>query len=371
MTERKYVAKTLKELLDNPMVLDSLDRSKDIIPVAEEAISFWDYDLFKRKPSPAYIENGIFKGTDLDLACFLYDLSNREAVIALPKYKSATQFKKRKDQDIISNENRHGRMVGLVANQNFFKFSVRIIDENVVGEDKVGDYRTFSLTDYDGSWYKGWDRIQFIPTRKENRFITENRLWSGNVVYFKNFIHPNRWTSFFGQYYVISKIVIERLAEEIKFLNSQIRRMLDEGISFPQDSGPKSQGPTEYGETKSIKVESFQAKIHIPEMGLKGEFPQLESSQDSLIAAYDKRKNLSRMKDKLMFMVRATEYAHYKNPDRIPPWMIGVKWEDNFVEPGKRIKWQRMKLFQPEVGKHSVSILKRTYPKSVLVSADY
>jgi hypothetical protein len=370
MTAPKYVAKTLRTLLENEMVLDALDRTKDIVPIAQAAEEFWSFDLLNRKPAPAYDEHGIFKGTDLDLACMLYAMSERGAVIKLPYYKSATRRATRKDQELISKGDRHGKMAGLVSNQNFFKFSVRIIDENVVGEDSVGDFRTFSLTDYDGEWYPGWQRIQFVPTRKENRFLTESKLWTGNVIYFKNFIHPNRWVSFFGQYYVISKIVVERLAEEIKFLNAEMKRIKAAGIEFPEGEGPVSY-EHEYGDSKSVKFLSFEAKIFIPEMDLKGDFPAYETTQEGLVQAYRKRKLLARLKDSLSFMCRATEYSHYKNPDKMPQWIKNVQWEDDFVEPGKRTKWQRLKLFQPEVGKHAVSILKRTYEKSAQVAPDY
>ena len=79
---------------------------------------------------------------------------------------------------------------------------------------------------------------------------------------------------------------------------------------------------------------------------------------------------MNRMKDFLRFMTRVTEYAHYINPERMPAWIKNVTWEDGFREPGKRTDWQRMKLFQPEVGKHSVSILKRTYQKADQVNAE-
>ncbi|MCK5600565.1 hypothetical protein KAR91_01780, partial [Candidatus Pacearchaeota archaeon] len=72
----------------------------------------------------------------------------------------------------------------------------------------------------------------------------------------------------------------------------------------------------------------------------------------------------------LRFMTRASEYAHYRNSDRMPAWLKNVAWEEDFVEPGKRTKWERLKLFQPKVGEQSVSILKRTFVKSATVSAD-
>jgi len=371
MTEPKKIAQSLMTLLINPMVLDTLDRTKDIEPIAILATSFWNYDLLSRKPSPAYNEFGVFKGTDLDLACFLYALVGRNAVINLPRYKTATRVKTRDDEVLSSKENRHGKLIGVKGNQKFFKFNITIIDENVIGEDKVGAFRTFSLTSYDGDWYDGWDRIEFVPTLNENKFITENRLWTGNTIYFNNFIHPNRWTSFFGQYYVISKLVVDRLTEEIKFLNSQIKAMKEAGIRFPEGEGPKEYDGYTYGKTKSVKFPSFEAKIFIPDLGLKGEYPKIEHNQENLISTYRKVKRLSNLKSSLMFMTRATEFAHYKNPDRMPAWIENTTWEDGFVEPGKRTKWQRLKLFQPEPGKHAVSILKRVTEKSAQVNEDF
>ncbi len=372
MTQPKYVAQSLMTLLINPMVLDALDRSKNIEPTAQGAIDFWNYDLFARKPSPAYNDYGVFKGTDLDLACFLYALVGRNAVINIPRYKSATVRTERADQKLSSASNRHGRLMGVKANKDFWKFNISMIDENVIKEDDVGDWRTFSLTDYDGSWYHGWDKIEFVPTLNENKFITESKLWSGHTIYFTNFIHPNRWTSFFGHHYVISKLVVDRLAEEIKNLNAQMKAMKAAGIEFPEGEGPAAYDGYSYGDAKSVKFESFQAKIYIPEMGLTGEWPVYEQNQEKLVEIYQKRKRLANLKDALMFMTRATEYAHYKNPERMPHWIQNVDWEDGFRESSRsRTDWQRLKLFQPEVGKHAVSILKRTYEKSARVSADY
>jgi hypothetical protein len=371
MTEPKHISKSLSTLLVNPMVLDILDRTKDIEPIANIAAGFWDYDLFSRKPSPAYNEYGVFKGTDLDLACFLYALTGRGAVIKIPYYKSGTKKVKRADQMRISSE-AQGAITGLVGNENFFKFSVQIIDQNVVGEDKVGDFRTYTLTDHEGNWSDQWRLIEFVPTLNENKFITENKLWTGNKIIFSNFAHPNRWTSFFGHYYVISKLAVDRLAENISYLNKTIKEILAEGIEYPEGEGPatKPPGTYEYGDTVSKKFRSFQAKIFVPELGLKGEYPKINHDQANLVATYQKAKRLKRLKSSLMFMTRATELAHFNNPDRMPAWIKNVEWEPGFREPGKRTDWERLKLFQPEPGKHSVSILKRTYEKAARVSAD-
>lgn len=368
MTAKKYVAESLKTIMDCEMVQCIINRSCGLADAIDEAMSWWDFDLLARRPSPAYDEYGIFKGTDLDLACFMYALAGRGAVINIPFYKAHTQTKLREDQVLKSKDNRNGELLDVNANKAFFKFNIRIMDMNVIGEDKVGDYRTFSLTDHSGSWYDGWKTIQFEPTLKENRFITENQLWSGNRIVFKNFIHPNRWTSFFGRHYVISKMLIERLEEEAKFLNSEVKRLNEAGINFPPGDGPQSHS-YKYGDTVSKKFPAFEAKIYIPSIQITGEYEAVPDNESGLFRAYHLRKEYNKIIGKLRFMTRASEYAHSQAPSNFPAWMKNVQWEDGFVEPGKRTAWQRLKLFQPAVGQHSVSILKRSFEKTDRVAA--
>lgn len=372
MTEPKYVATSLKGMLDSDIVKCILDRSCPIHTAIDEALSWWNYDLLMRKPSPAYNEYGIFRGTDLDMACFLYALAGRGAVINIPYYKSQTPTQLREDQQLKSRNNRNGELLSVGANKDFFSFNIKIMDQNVIGEDKVGDYRTFSLTDKDGSWYDGWKEIQFEPTLKENRFITENQLWSGHKILFTNFIHPNRWTSFFGHHYVISKMLIDRLEEEAKFLNSEMKRIQAEGIKFPDsddDTAVPQAHKYEYGDSVSKQFTAFNTMVYIPDSQIAGSYDQYATTQSALLICYNRRKTMRQAIAKLRFMTRATEYAHFINPDRFPAWMKNLKWEDGFKIPGKRIVWERLKLFQPKVGEHSVSILKRTMTKSARVAA--
>jgi len=372
MTQPKHVAQSLKTLLENPLVESILDRSCDPRLTAETVKSWWGYDLMTRKPSPAYNDYGIFKGTDLDLACFLYELSGRGAVINIPEYKSHTKSKKKTDQVLTSKYNRNGAITGVSANKDFFSFNVNIIDQNVIGEDKVGDFRTFSLTDKRGDWYQGWRVIQFVPTLRENKFITENKMWSGHKIVFKNFIHPNRWTSFFGHHYVITKLLMERLDDEAKFLYGEMKRILAAGITYPKGKGPKT-GTYEYGEGKQEKFPAFTAKIYIPDTHIAGDYTMVETSQKGLVKAYNDRKYyVYSLIPALRFMTRASEYAHFINPDRMPAWLKNVNWESGFkIPPRGQVLWDRLKLFQPKVGELSVSILKRSFEKSATVAADY
>ncbi|MGD2072386.1 MAG: hypothetical protein PVG65_02730 [Candidatus Thorarchaeota archaeon] len=367
MTQKKTVGESLLFLLTHPVTMTVLNRSNDISEAIEVVKGWWSYDLFKRRPGPAYYdEYGNFHCTDLDLACFLYELSKRGAVITLPTYKSKRASKVREDQQLTSASNRHGKIVGLTANKDFFSFSVKIIDENVVGENSIGDYRNFMLTDFDGTFYKGWRQIQFVPTLKENRWLTENQLFTDNKVYFDNFVAPNRWTSFFGHHYVISKMMLDRLKDEASYYYSKIKEMQEDGIRFPDGKGPTSYDyAKETGEWK--KFPAHEVKVQYPP--IEGEYPKYEHTQENLIKLHKLRNSyIYNISQTIRFMTRVTEMAHFKNPNRFPFWLKGAKWESGYKLPRGKIEWDRLVLFQPEVGKYSVSLLKRTYEKSVEVA---
>ncbi|MCK5616484.1 hypothetical protein KAR91_82240 [Candidatus Pacearchaeota archaeon] len=378
MTKAKKVATTLKNVLDNTVMQGIMDRGSKILPLIEEVKSFWNYDLFKRSPGPAY-RDGVFVGTDLDLACFLYSLAERNAVINIPKYESIRATSRKEGQMIVSKDNRHGQLLGVVSNKDVFSFSIKIKDMNVMSSDEVGDYRNFSITDLDGDWYSGWSTIQFMPDAKENAFLFENELLSGgNRIVFKNFVHPNRWTSFYGKYYFMTKALIERMREQAKDLNLQIKAMLNAGIEYPatgegaQTSWPKSHKE----EGKSVKFESLQVEVDIPDNDTT--FPTYLQTQANLVEITKLRKDLTYKYTPMMqFMTRATELAFFKHgtngddQERMPGWLTDVNWEREYKLKGKKIKWDRLILFQPGVGERAVSIRKRKYQKAQIVSKDY
>lgn len=372
MTLPKHVAKTLKNILDHPMMTDILDKSKDISNIVNEVSNWWKYDLFTRKPGPAYDEDGIFLGTNLDLACFLYELADRKAIINLPEYKNIRSRKIKEGQIKVSNENRHGAILGLNANKETFLFSMKIKDMNIITSNFVGDYRNFSITDFTGNWYDGWKKIDFIPDKEENKFITESKILENNTIIFNNFVSPNRWTSFFGQYYFITKVLIDRLTEEASYYYTETKKMLEEGIRFPEreNSNEEEGQRVEREKGKTIKVKAFQAEIDTPKN--ESVFPTFEHNQENLIKLSDLRRYyIYKLIPKLRFATRATELSYYNSQDNMPSWLENVKWEKDYVVPGKRIKWERLVLFQPGVGERGVSIRKRNYEKSEMVDKDY
>ncbi len=375
MTKVKEVAKTLKSTINNPIIAKIIDKSCSIDNIIDTVKNYWGYDLFTRKPGPAY-KKGVFVGTDLDLAVFLYALIGRDAVINIPSYKSMRQTKVTEGVMLSSKENRHGQLLSLVSNKNTFIFSIKVKDMNVMSSEEVGGFRTFSLTTFDGSWYSGWKNLQFMPSAKENAFLAKTAIVTDNSIIFKNFIHPNRWTSMYGQYYFITKLLIDRLTAEGAHYNKEIKRMLAEGVEYP-DEAPAKKWPasTPAGDKKSITVDAFVAEVDFPDDG--SEFITYENTVDNLVDLTAKRKYyVYNVSPHLRFMTRATEQAFNnhimdKGINVMPSWFQNVTWEEGYKEKGKRIAWNRLVLYQPEVGKRAVAIRFRKWAKSEEVDITY
>lgn len=379
----KQVAGTLVNILDNPLMQAVLDSTASVEKFATDMISRWSMDLYTRKPGPAITEDGKFKGTDLDLACFLMALVDRGAVINLPSYKSKRQTEVKEGQRLLSKENRHGKVISLSAHQQVFSFSIRIFDNNIIaqdpqnGQEATGDFRNFMLVDIDGSWYEGWKRIEFMPSAMENNFLNDHSLWSGHSVIFKNFVHPNRWVSLYGQYYFQTKALIQRMSHEAQFLNTEIKRLQAAGVRYPiTGEGAKKVWPKSHkvGEAKSVKVDAMEVEVDLP--AFSGEYDSIEATQEELVRITDLRKSwVNKIVPMLRFATRTVELAFFKHGmkdgvPKMPSWISGAEWEKDFVLPGKRNKWNRLILFQPAVGEFGVAIRYRLFQKSERVAKD-
>jgi hypothetical protein len=370
MTLPKKVAKTLTGIMDHPIMKIIMDRSKLINGVLHEVNSWWGYYLYLRKPGPAYIDDR-FVGTDLDMSCFLFELVERNAVINIPEYKSIRPRSRTKGFQVISPMNRHGQIIGLTSNKDTFLFSIRLKDMNVISSNTVGAYRNFSLTDLSGNLYI--KSFQFIPNQKENKFLTDSYVVDvNNNISFEYFVHPNRWSSMFGQHYIMTKMLIERLKEQCADYQVRIDEMLKKGIRYPKKGGIPFQWPEKTKEIgKKVIVESFQVEMTFPEN--TGKFQDWKFTQENLVRLTELRNYLLfTFIPKLQFAVRTVEFAYYKyGENRIPHWIKNTKWESNYVPPGRRAKWDRIILFQRKVGEEGISLKKRVYKKSEEVSLDY
>jgi len=244
----KSVAASLTSVLDDPRMVEIQDRTKNVEDLATKMLDEWSLDLFTRKPGPAVNANGEFQGTDLDLATFMTALSIRNAVIVLPSYKGMRASTVREGERRVGTT-RNGSIMTLYSNKEAFSFGVRIKDMSIVQTDPVtgqethGAPRNFSLVDVKGEWHKGWDRIEFSPTAKENDFLRDHKVWTGNTYVVKNFIHPNRWMSIYGNPYFMAKAMVQRLQEEAKFLRDEIKRLQENGTASRNPAkGPRRSG---------------------------------------------------------------------------------------------------------------------------------
>ena len=70
-------------------------------------------------------------------------------------------------------------------------------------------------------------------------------------------------------------------------------------------------------------------------------------------------------------MTRATEFAHFKNPDRFPHWIKGTEWNHEYKQKGGKKVWSRLVLCQPENFKLGLALRKRSWSKSTRVSENY
>jgi len=377
----KEVAQTIKDMVASEAMTTVIDRTssyEDVIDIANTVVDHWSYDLFKRNPKPALVENGVLKPTDLDLACFMSALAERRAAIVLPKYEGRRAKTITEGERVVSSQNRTGKIIGLVANRDVFSFSVRIEDTNVIsssknGEDKVGAPRNFMLTDLDGSFWRGWDAIEFMPSAKENEFLEDKNLWTGHTVHFKNFVHPNRWASLYGQYYFLTKALIERLSDQASWFRVNKKRLLDEGIRFPVtgESGAKKEWPkSTKGSSRSEKFTAFEAEIDAP---WKGEFGDIPSTQEALVEIERAARLISySIVPRLRFHARATELAFFQagmDKKGFPSWIKNAQWESGYVQEGKRKEWNRLVLHQLLPGQTGFAIRFRTFQKSEQVAS--
>jgi hypothetical protein len=384
----KRIAKTIIDMTTSETMTRLLDRSRSIDEaLLEELSNHWRFDLYSRRPGPALVDAGILKPTDLDLACFLSALVERGAVLNLPTYKSQRPKTVREDEWIVSSKNRHGKAIGLVSNKEVFSFGLRIVDQNVVRTtetgDEVGAPRTFMLVGLDGEWSESWRKIEFVPTAKENDFLHDKKLWTDNVVVFENFVHPNRWTSFYGKYYFLSKVVIERLEDENSHVRSEIKRLLAAGFEWPSSGEPGA--PKEWAKSStekgvSRKFETMQVEVDVP---WSGWFPELGCPEGShagsechvgnpLVVASERLRRGGKILSELRLATRATEFAFFKAGHAakgFPSWIAGAKWTSGYVQKGKRTAWKRLVLNQTFPGEMGFALRYRTFEKSEIVAA--
>jgi len=351
-----------------------LDRTSDVRAVCDRIASTWRYDLATRKVGTAYEDDdGTFR-TDLDLACFLSALAERRAAINLPEYSTRRAATKTEGEMVLSRDNRHGRIIGITSNADVFSFNVLVEDANVMTASSVGKPRNFMLQDITGKWHDGWKSIDFLAATPE-----EKALFAGTEgkVSFKYFVHPNRWTSFYGRAYLLAKVAEKRLEDQDRFLKAEAKRIRD-ALGIVPEPWPKT---TKVGDEESIKVEAFNAEVD--GVNFTGDFEGYPTDQAGLTEISILRHRIGELLRTLRFHIRATEFAFYSQSFKpavganalgylaaggadleLPSWAKGG-WTCGYKESAKaRNHWARREC---EAG---LSIRFRVWEKTEKVAAD-
>lgn len=330
---KKKIAKTLQEILTDTRAKVIMNRGK---PVDwDYFMKLWEPDLYSRKPGKAYDVDGDYMGTDLDLHTFISALVTRGAMINIPEYKSMRETTQKEGQMVVSKDNRHGKCVGLSSNKDVFSFGIKIFDQNVMTTDSSGDFRVYNLLDILGEWHKGWKTIQFLPDQKENDFIEKWALANQDKITFDFFISKWRKHSIYSAAYFLTKMALLRLDDEARYLAGMIKVMLTAGVTYPEAVTKIWPKQTSVGDVKKVVVKSITYKTDIPP--IKGAYPEIEMTQENLIAITEKRKWLVyTVKPILQYAIRGNEYANFKytgEGNEFPHWIQNAKWEQDYKAP--------------------------------------
>ncbi|MBI3633690.1 MAG: hypothetical protein HY226_05370 [Candidatus Vogelbacteria bacterium] len=305
-----------------------------------------------KNPSLALDPNGNFQGTDLDLFSFLTPLANRRAVIEIPRYRNRRKIIHKESERKIGTS-QFGTVTGLISNKDVMSFSVRLWDMSIAktdenGVETLGANRNYMIVDCDSHWYDGWDKIIFKPSAPENDFLTNKGLWTGNTVYFKYYVHPNRWQSIFGAQHLLKLLLVERLDDEAKFYKNEVKRLEALKIFLPTGAKPAYEAPTSEGATEKIQVNSIEFELDRPD--LSGKHKPVENTEAGLRYAYERQKYLTyTVKPQVRFAIRANEAAYFQfGQGKIASWMEGRQWVEGYKLPKGRIEWNAMRL-SPEM----------------------
>lgn len=302
-----------------------------------------------RNPAPALDEDGNFQCTDLDLLSFMVPMATRGAVVEIPHYRNRRKVVVRESERKVGT-NQFGRVERLVSHRDVFSFSVLIWDNTIVktnpesGEETTGAWRSYMLVDCDGTWYDGWDCVTWKPTAKENKFLTEKSLWTGNRVYFKHYVHPNRWQSVFGAPYLLLKMLSLRLTDEAAFYRAEVERLLKLGLRLPT-SEKKPYEPPEYeGKTESTKIKTAEFVLDVSDF--TGAYTPVENSNHGLLEAHRMQKFLTySLKPKVQFVLRSDEAAYFRYGEgRVASWMGDRTWRSGWKPPRGKVEWNQVVL---------------------------
>lgn len=304
-----------------------MDRTSDVRACAGRVLGQWQYNLEDRSFGPAYQDpdTGAYT-TELDLAVFISALVSRRAVVSMPAaYKGRRASTHTEGEMVVSGTDRHGQLLGLQSNADVWSMGMLFRDANVITTDDVGRPRNFLMQDLDGTWHDGLKTIQFMAETDFEKKLFQNT----QRVSFQNFVSPNRWASFYSRAYLLAKVAIARLADEVKFLKGEQKRVRKElAIASPVWAKSTKVGPE--------KKETFWAfNSFVDGLEFQGEYAPVPCTHEGLEACTTLRKRAESLLTQLRFHCRCTDFAFWKHGvlheitnDNLLPYLKGDCGDD-------------------------------------------
>lgn len=316
--------------LRDPLVQQIVDRRVPVTgEMVDEAIHRGLFGWTHRTPKPAY-KDGKLPRTDFDLLSLLVALAERRALIKLPNYVPIRPKTKTIGERRVGD--RFGHIVELVPNSGAFSFSVRIVDHGIATSDGRGRERssaphTYALVGLDGS-VRQEVRIEFKPDHEETAFFQRLGVLPRNVnaLQHDSAVHFSRRQSLSGAPYLIMKLFLDRIEDEMRHCDTEIVRLKRAGFR----SGGSSARSRIVGPTTSIKVETMIATLEHPDF--VGSYQAYPTDQAGLQAVVARLQALRQFANRLRFVTRADELAYhlYGYEDRYVnhQWLPDLAWED-------------------------------------------
>lgn len=394
----KSVAGRLTSLSNDLFIKGVLNKRTPVSELIEFCLDKYGPRLKDRNPAPALTEDGEYQGTDLDPFTLFWELSDKEAVIEIPKYKISGPLTLNPYETVVSGEHRHGQCFDLVSNAETHAFSLRINDANVVKKKpeggEIGAYRSFWLVDHFGRLNERLgELVIFLPDDIET-FLDEHGVWEDDgypFIRFTDFTSPSRAMGFYGRPYIRQKALVERIRDEARNYRKVADILRSSGVVLPEDE--ERVAAERVGRQKSIKVPNLEARIRLPPF--EGQYPLLGMAEPDrktddveYLVEYggmpgdieERRKRLEELEpeeqqavlryaerhaNKLSYsagtrprvLSRATELAFFSHGfdrerkpgnEREPVWNI-PEWRRDYKEgPKKRIVWNALE-FGPDL----------------------
>ncbi len=319
------IAKTVQaiEAGVDPRASRILDRS---IPLdqtfVEQMLSLTQFTWHGRKPKTA---------TSLDILSLLVELQRRGARVQIDEYQNRTPWKILSGQQHVGSTKRYGPIVGLVSNQEHLSFSIRIKDESLhvaSGQPEENSHRSYMMVDYDGSWHQGWDGFDWDKTDEEVAYLNRHGLLVGDTVAFRDYVHTNRRQSIFGAPYMLLKLILMRIEDELIFRKEEKKNSKDIE-RFAGDGEPPRCYCVATGPSQSISAPTF--KVALNGLSCRGTYESLSYRDCCAMIALLERV----LRPQVQFVVRADEAAFYRHGlagDFVANWITGTSWVRESVD---------------------------------------